>query len=78
MTLLRASPNPQVIPVLAGLVEGGGLSGAESERLVAVIAERKGAEAEAALRRFAERRFARGGARAAREAARRALKRRTS
>jgi hypothetical protein len=78
VTLLRASPNPQVIPVLAGLVERGGLSGADSERLVEVIAERKGPEAEAALRRFAERRFARGGARAAREAARRALKGRTS
>lgn len=77
VTLLRASPNPQVIPVLAGLVEGGGLNAAEGERLVEVIAERKGPEVEATLRRIAERRLGRGGIRAARDAARRALKERS-
>lgn len=78
VTLLRASPSTRVAPMLADLVERGGLGAAERERLVAVIAERRTPEAEAALNRIAARRTARGAARVARDAARAALQRRRS
>jgi hypothetical protein len=76
VTLLRASPSPQIVPLLAGLVGSGRMGGAETERLVEIIGERTEPEAEAALRELAAKRFAKGSAKVARDVARDALERR--
>jgi HEAT repeat protein len=78
ISLLRASPSDQVIPLLSAVIETGQLNAAESERLVEVIGERNDPEADAVLRRLAGKRVAFGTAKAARDAARREMRRRSS
>lgn len=76
VSLLRASPSGQVIPLLAPVIEGGVLGPAETARLVEVIGERSDPAASQVLQRLAARRVAFGSAKAARDAARRELERR--
>lgn len=72
-SLLRACPDPDVIPGIMNLIHSGSLNAADARRLVEVIAERKGDASLDALSELAAKRFAVGVTRVAREAARHAL-----
>lgn len=78
VSLLRASPSDQVVPMLASVVEAGRLGHSETERLVEVIAERRDPAAVEVLERLAGKRMSFGSARVARDTARRELMRRAS
>jgi len=72
-SLLRACPDPEVVPGIMGLIHSGSLNAADARRLVEVIAERKGDAPLDALSELAAKRLVVGVARVAREAARQAL-----
>jgi hypothetical protein len=72
-SLLRACPDPEVVPGIMGLIQTGSVNAADTRRLVEVIAERKGDAPLDALSELAAKRLAVGVARVAREAAREAL-----
>jgi hypothetical protein len=73
ISLLRASPSPDVIGGLAEVLEYRSLAPSEIPRLVQALAERKDPAAGAALERLAGRRHRARSGRAVRDAARRAL-----
>jgi hypothetical protein len=73
VSLLRASPSPQVVGALVELLETRPPAAAEARRLVEVIAERADPAVPAALARLAGRRRTVGSARVVRDAARLAL-----
>ena len=72
-SLLRACPDPEVVPGIVGLIQSGSVNASDARRLVEVIAERKGDTPLDALAGLAAKRLAVGVARVAREAARQAL-----
>ena len=76
VSLLRASPSPEVATRLADVLRSGKLGAEESERLVEVIGERKDASADGILADLASRRGREGAARQVRLAAKRELARR--
>ncbi len=73
VSLLRASPSLQVIPLLVEVLSSNAVSMDEAERLVEVIAERNDPSVPDVLERLAGRRFAMGMGRIVRDAAREAL-----
>jgi hypothetical protein len=73
LSLLRASPNPEVVVVLVERLESRPPAAPEARRLVEVIAERTDPGVSSALQRLAGKRWAIGAARVARNAAREAL-----
>ena len=76
VSLLRACASPGVATRLADVLRSGRLGTAESERLVEVIGERKGASVQGTLEDLASRRGRLGAAKAVRLAAKRELARR--
>jgi hypothetical protein len=75
VSLLRASPSPEVVPGVLQALGDGVPNADEARRLVDVIAERKSAEATEALEALLSKRFAVGSSRAVRDAAKAALER---
>ena len=78
LSLLKASPSPDVVPGLAGLVESGSLDTETAIAAVTLIAGRRDPRVAEVLHGLAQRRLATGSRRAARDAARRLLERRAS
>jgi HEAT repeat protein len=75
LTLLRANPDPAVVPALVAVLDSGRVDAEQARRLVSAIAERKHDGVVDALERIAGRRFAVRAGRAARDTARTALER---
>lgn len=78
LSLLKATPSPEVVPGLAALVEAGSLDTETALAAVTLIAGRRDPRVGEVLRGFAERRMATGSRKAVRDAARKLLERRAS